>query len=63
MHSEQKRSFQSMTPEQKLRIALKLYNTARKFKVAGLRKQHPDWSEAKIVYVTGKVDITNLRRY
>ncbi|MFC1567480.1 hypothetical protein ACFL3R_01415 [Thermodesulfobacteriota bacterium] len=37
-----------MTPEQKLRIALKLYNTARKFKVAGLRKQHPDWSEEKI---------------
>ena len=48
MHSEQKRSFQSMTPEQKLRISLKLYDTALKFKFAGLRKQHPDWSEAKI---------------
>jgi hypothetical protein len=36
MHSEQKRIFQSMAPEQKLNIALRLYYSARELKMAGL---------------------------
>jgi hypothetical protein len=48
MHPEQKRIYQSMTPEQKLRIAANLYYSARALKAAGLRDQHPDWSEKEI---------------
>ena len=48
MHSVQKRSFQRMTPEQKLRLLLDLHNSARKLKAAGLRKQHPKWTEEEI---------------
>jgi hypothetical protein len=48
MHPEQKRIYQSMSPEQKLRIAADLYDTARALKTAGLRARHPDWSEREI---------------
>ncbi len=48
MHPEQKRIYQSMTPEQKLMIAADLYHAARALKSAGLRDQHPDWSEKEI---------------
>ena len=48
MHPEQKRIYQSMKPEQKLKIAANLYRHARALKVAGLRDQHPDWSEKEI---------------
>jgi len=48
MHPEQKRIYQSMTPEQKLRVASDLYNAARVLKAAGLRDQHPKWSEREI---------------
>jgi len=48
MHPEQKRIFQSMTPEQKLKTALRLYYSARELKAAGLRVQYPDWTEEKI---------------
>ena len=44
MHPEQKKSYQAMTPEQKLKIALGLYYSAKKLKTAGLQNQHPDWS-------------------
>ncbi len=48
MHPEQKRIFQAMTPEQKLRVAMNLYHSARKLKAAALKEQYPDWSEEKI---------------
>ena len=48
MHPEQKRSLQNMTPEQKLKLLNDLHNTARKLKAAGLREQHPDWTEKKV---------------
>jgi len=48
MHPEQKRIFQSMIPEQKLKVALQLYYSARELKAAGLRMFHPDWDEEKI---------------
>lgn len=48
MHPEQKRIYQNMTAEQKLRLLLDLQLTARKLKAAGLRKQHPDWTEKEV---------------
>ena len=37
-----------MTPEQKLRVALRLYYSARELKAAGLRAQNSDMTEAEI---------------
>jgi DUF1365 family protein len=44
MHPEQKKSFQTMTPEQKLKVALDLHHSAKEIKTAGLKSQHPDWT-------------------
>ena len=48
MHPQQKRIYQSMTPEQKLEVALQMYYSARELKAAGLRFQNPGWPEARI---------------
>ena len=48
MHPEQIRIYQLMTPEQKLEVSLKLYHSAKALKAAGLKQQHPDWSEEEI---------------
>jgi hypothetical protein len=48
MHPKQKKIFQSMSAEQKLTAALKLYYSAKELKAAGLRAQNPDWSEDMI---------------
>jgi ABC-type Na+ transport system ATPase subunit NatA len=48
LHPEQRRIYQDMTAEQKLRIAADLYHSARPLKAAGLRVEHPNWSEKKI---------------
>lgn len=37
-----------MTPGRRLEIAADLYRTAWEIKLAALRQQHPDWSEARI---------------
>ena len=37
-----------MTPEEKLRVALRLYYSAKELKSSALRAQHPDWSDEKI---------------
>jgi len=38
----------AMPGEHRLRLAEHLYWSARKLKVAGLRAQHPDWSEEQL---------------
>jgi len=48
LHPEQKRIYQNMSPEQKLMIALSLYDSAQKLKAAALRAQNADWSENRI---------------
>ncbi len=48
MHPEQTHLLKKMTPGQKLRLALDLYNSARKLKAAGLRMQHKNWTEDQI---------------
>ncbi len=44
----QKDILRKMTGEQKLQLAMRLYWSARRLKAAGLRKQHPDWSEDQV---------------
>jgi hypothetical protein len=34
--------------EQRLRLAERLYWSARKMKAAGFRAQHPDWPEERV---------------
>jgi len=48
MHPEQKKSYQSMSPEQKLKVALRLYYSAKEIKAAGLKRQYPEWTTEKI---------------
>lgn len=48
MDNQQFYILQRMTPEAKLNIALRLYESARLLKRAGLRAHHPDWDEAQI---------------
>lgn len=37
------------SPGQKLRIASMLYATARKVKLAALKRANPDWPESKLI--------------
>jgi hypothetical protein len=48
MNPEQQRILKEMTPSQKLKAAMDLYHSARELKTAGLRYQHPEWSEDRI---------------
>jgi hypothetical protein len=45
---EQIQIFRAMTGEQRLRLAEQLYWSARKLKLAGLRAQHPEWTEEQL---------------
>ncbi|GMV91626.1 MAG: hypothetical protein AMXMBFR82_14040 [Candidatus Hydrogenedentota bacterium] len=46
--SEYWKILRAMTPAQKLDATQRIYNTARELRAAGLRMQHPDWTEAQI---------------
>jgi hypothetical protein len=48
MDPKQKEIYQSMTPEEKLNVALRLYHSARQLKMAVLHHDHPDWTEKEI---------------
>jgi hypothetical protein len=48
MNPHQIAAFRAMTGARRLRLAEQLYWSARKMKLAGLRSQHPDWSEARM---------------
>lgn len=45
---EQIAALRAMTGARRLRLAEQLYWSARKMKAAGLRHQHPDWSEPQV---------------
>jgi len=45
---EQFAALRAMTGERRLRLAERLYWSARKMKAAGLRSQHPDWPEQRL---------------
>ena len=48
MHPVQKQIYRSMTAEQKLQAALRLYHSARHLKTAAIRLEHPDWNEKEV---------------
>jgi len=41
-------SLRRMQPEQRLALAESLYWSAREWKAAGLRAEHPDWPEERV---------------
>jgi hypothetical protein len=45
---EQVQILRAIPGEQRLRLAERLYWSARKMKSAGLRAQHPDWTEERV---------------
>jgi hypothetical protein len=45
---DHKRILQAMTPSQKWKAAMDLYHSAKELKAAGLRHQHPDWTEEQV---------------
>jgi len=45
---EQIGALRAMTGVRRLRLAERLYWSARKMKTAGLRSQHPDWPEQRL---------------
>jgi hypothetical protein len=45
---EQIEIFRKMSGQRRLELSSQLYWSARKMKAAGLRSQHPDWSEEQI---------------
>jgi len=48
MHPEQIRIYRAMPPAKKLDLVAGIYWAARDLKAAGLRAQHPDWSEEQV---------------
>ena len=46
--SEQIQALRAMSGQERLRVAERLYWSARQMKAAGLRAQHPDWPEARV---------------
>jgi hypothetical protein len=45
---EQIQILRAIPGERRLRLAEQLYWSARKLKTAGLRAQHPDWSQERV---------------
>jgi hypothetical protein len=45
---EHVRVLRAMPGERRLKVAEQLYWMARKLKTAGVRSQHPDWSEEQV---------------
>jgi Rv0078B-related antitoxin len=39
----------SLTAEQRLRIALEISDCCRELRKAGIRRDHPDWSERQVM--------------
>ena len=40
---------QSMSPDQRLRAALDLSDYCRRIRKAGIRRDHPDWTERQVM--------------
>jgi hypothetical protein len=48
----------SMTPARRLEVARELYHTAWNLKLAALRRQHPEWSDAEVSAKVRRVFLT-----
>jgi len=55
MDPKQIELYRLMSPSQKLRIALRLYCSAWQLKEAGLRLDHPDWTEKELQEKTKEI--------
>jgi hypothetical protein len=40
---------QSMSPQQLLEVAIELSDLLRQFRKAGIRRDHPDWTERQVM--------------
>jgi len=52
LHPEQIKILKALSPDAKLKLAEKLYVSAKTLKASVIRQQHPNWNEEKIA---GKV--------
>jgi hypothetical protein len=57
---EQIAIYRQMSPERRLSLAEQLYWSAREFKAAWLRSQHPDWGDEQVAREVTRV-FTNAR--
>jgi len=48
----------TMTPGRRLQVAQELYETAWQLKAAGLRREHPDWPEERVMGTVRRVFVT-----
>jgi hypothetical protein len=48
IHPVQIAAFRRMTPGEKFAQVVQMYHMGISFKIAGLRMQHPDWSEDEL---------------
>ncbi len=48
----------TMTPGRRLQVAQELYETAWQLKAAGLRREHPDWPEERVMGKVRRVFVT-----
>jgi len=48
-NSAQIRLFSAMTPDQRWAVARSLYRTTRDVKRAGVRAEHPEWSDEQVL--------------
>jgi hypothetical protein len=49
LHPEKIKILKTLSPAAKLKIAEKLYASAKMLKISAIRQQHPHWSEEKVV--------------
>jgi hypothetical protein len=52
---EQIAIYRNMTPEQRLKVAERLYWSAREWKAAGVRLHHPDWPEELVSHEVTRI--------
>ena len=52
---EQIAIYRSMTGQRRLEIAEQLFWTAREIKASGVRYQHPDWTEEKVLAEVNRI--------
>lgn len=52
-----------MTPDQKLKLALRLYHSAKQLKAAALHHAHPKWTEKEIREKVRKIFLYGRTEY
>ena len=49
MTPEQVKIYRAMSPGRKLALASQFHHDARRLKALGLRAQHPEWTDARVL--------------